>query len=474
MPGSSHILTITVYDTDGTTAKEAVTVTIRNESTSETQSGDTDVSGEVALNLSGFTSGWTVGDTISYYVNYSGYEAEGSYTSTTDATASKSLTLVAVPTANSLRYFDVKDFLDTFNLVQYDNDTENGIRPESIILVGQAIEAEIDELLNQKFDNNSSSYHSVTNEYHDADAEQQTWYLKKLPVVAITKVEVNKATPSSKENWWNLAYAQLDACDATTSWSASTDGAVTLNTTNAEFNEGSGCLNITKTGATQTSVTFSKAITSTDFTGRTFKLDFYVEDLTELKATGSTAVEIRIGSDSSNYYSKTFDQSLLAESSWNTLSLAYNSSDDAAGATGSPDVDAIDYVAIVITYAASSTTVTAGDMRLDNIRLNDIEDVNIRYNMGRVNIAEDVDHPELGENQIRFTYTYGISSVPSDIQRLAILMTGKGFAGQMLQRLNIDTTEATGLNSAIQNLTNMNDEINRIIENRRIPELRGI
>jgi hypothetical protein len=53
-------------------------------------------------------------------------------------------------------------------------------------------------------------------------------------------------------------------------------------------------------------------------------------------------------------------------------------------------------------------------------------------------------------------------------------MTAKGFAGQSLQRLNIDVTEASGLSSAIQNLGNLNEEINSILEMRRNPPLRII
>ena len=236
--------------------------------------------------------------------------------------------------------------------------------------------------------------------------------------------------PSQSEKFFNILYVQLDACDATTSWSAGTDGAITLNTTNNEVNEGTGCLNITKTGATQSSVLFSKTLTSSyDFTRSNFKLDFYCEDITELVATGSTAVEIRIGNDSSNYYSFVFDRTKIGAKAWGTLAIKYDTDDSDASTTGTPDATSCDYVAIKITYLASGTTVTAGDMRLDNIRFNNKEDLNINYDTGRIEITQGVIYlPVPGKDQARVTYKQGASSVDKDIKLLAILMTGKSTA----------------------------------------------
>ena len=212
-----------------------------------------------------------------------------------------------------------------------------------------------------------------------------------------------------------------------------------------------------------------------DFTRSEFRLDFYCEDITELVASGSTAVEIQLGNDSSNYYAFVFDRTDISQAGWNMLSILYDSGDSNASTTGTPDATACDYVAIKITYLAAATTVTAGDMRLDNIRFNNKEDLNINYESGRIEITEGVDYlPELGKDQVRSTYKQGASSVDEDIKLLAILMTGKSFAKRTLQRLNISANEVEGLSSAIQNLTVDNDEIKSILQTKSFPPIGNI
>ena len=46
-------------------------VTVRNENTNETLTGDTDSNGQRVFNLASFDSGWTVGDIITYFTLYS-------------------------------------------------------------------------------------------------------------------------------------------------------------------------------------------------------------------------------------------------------------------------------------------------------------------------------------------------------------------------------------------------------------------
>ena len=475
MPGTPFTLGITIYDTDGTTVLSDVKVTIRNEATNETQDGNTNSSGQKLFNLTDFTSGWTVGDIISYYVLYQGYEAIASFVSTDTGGTQVTLTLVAVATSSTLRYFTVQEFLDTFQLASYDSDPNNGLKPEIVVRVGEAIEAHIDRILNQRFDDNDGSYTTITDEYLTVNKNDYTYFLDNTPLVTLEKFEININTVDSSEDWKNLAYTQLDACDAITDWVAGTDGAITLNTSNDEVNSGSGCLNITKTAGTQSSVLYSKTIsTPVDFTGRTFKVMFYCEDITELKATGSTAVEIRVGTDASNYYSMTFDRNEIGEAGWSTLTLPHNSDDSDASTTGSPDTTTCDYIAINITYAASTTTVTASDMRLDNVRFNDIQDLNVNYDTGRVNISGAViDLPEPGMNQVKVTYTYGMATVPFDIKRLAILLTARGFGNQAVRKLQIDVAETAGGFGEAGNYA-FDKEIDSIIENRRFPPIEEI
>ncbi len=477
MPGNPHIYGIKVYDTDGTTLfSSSVRVTIRNESTNEELELDTNASSEVVFNLSNFTSGWTSGDRVTRFVLYQGYEASGSDPIQDTGGTQTSLTLVATTVSYTLRYFTVQEFLDYYCISAFDEDTANGLKPETIVKVGQMVEKRIDSLTYRKWDNNAGNYYSYTNEYHTVKFTQTVFYLKNTPINSISRIEVNVNGPNSEEEWRNIMYLQLDSCDSITNWSASTDGAITLNTTNNQVKEGTGALNITKTGATVDNVTFSKTLPSTfDFTGSLFKLDYYCEDITELKATGSTAVEIRIGSDSSNYYSRVYDRTKIGPAAWSTLSIKYNTDDSDVTTTGSPDPTACNYVAIKITYASSATTVTVADMRLDNVRFNDVQDLNINYATGRVEISGGADHfPEPGKDQFRGTYKQGMSEVDEDIKLLAILMTGKRFSKGTLQRLNISANEVEGLSSAPTIANIDNEEIKSIIQTKAFPPIGGI
>ena len=474
MPGNPHVFAVRVYDTDGTTLfSSSVRVTIRNESTNEKQELNTNASSEAVFNLSNFTSGWTGGDRISYFVLYQGYQATASKIVQDTGGTQVNLTLVALPVTPSLRYFTPQEWLDYFQISVYDEDNSNGVKPETIVKVGQMAEQRIDDLTYRKWDNNSGDYYSYTDEYHLVQARQTVFYLKNTIVNSISRFEVNINITSQKEEWRNIMYLSLDNCDATTNWSASTDGTITLNTTNDEVNEGTGCLNITKTGTAGDNVTFSKTLSETfDFTRSDFKLDFYCEDITELVATGSTAVEIRIGSDSSNYYSFVFDRTKIGAAAWSTLNLIFDSDSSDASTTGTPDATACDYVAIKITYASSATTVSAGDMRLDYIRFNNQEDLNINLNTGRVEITgASTFFPSSGKDQIRVSYKQGVSTVDESIKLLAILMTGKMFAKRTLQRLNISANEVEGLSSAIQNLSVDNEEIKDIIKTKAFPPI---
>lgn len=186
--------------------------------------------------------------------------------------------------------------------------------------------------------------------------------------VTISKfsIGVGTTTPAAAdtdaEKPFSLSGTTVDLCEATTGWSATTDGSLTLNTTAQQYVEGSGALNLIKSGTANASVTFSKDTTSVDFTSKRIQFMFYVADTTKLAATG---VSIRFGSDASNYYQKDFATSTLSNG-WNYL---YFTSATATSTTGTPSLTAMDYTALVVNYLAASTTVAAPDMRMDNIIL---------------------------------------------------------------------------------------------------------
>lgn len=347
------------------------------------------------------------------------------------------MVLVEVPTAPSLRYFTLQEFLDYFNLKEYSADSENGIKTQPIVLVGQSVELMIDNETRTKFDNNSGSYYSVANEYHDARFERQNnYFLKSVPAIRMTKFEINQRDEGSEPVWENLVYDQIDAMDATTGWLASGDGSIALNSTPSQIKEGAAALNIRKTGTSGTGVTFSKSFgTSYDFASqRSVYVDFFIADNTKLASTD--AITLRFGADSSNYYEQTWDRGDVANNAWNTFS--FTKDDNGVTVTGNPGTSSLSYFAIVVTADAAATTITGTDMRLDNLRLNEENRINLDTDTGRVRITDSDDYAGIGKRHIRATYTYGRSSVPNDIKLLCILWTGHLHLGASFLRARIN------------------------------------
>lgn len=108
-----------------------------------------------------------------------------------------------------------------------------------------------------------------------------------------------------------------------------------------------------------------------------------------------------------------------------------------------------------------------------DLKADDDDDLNINLSQGRIQITSGADDwPEPGKDQVKITYTYG-QSTPADIKKLAILMTGRAFAGRTLQRMNISASEVSGLSSAIQNLSVDDEEIKRILQTNSFPPIGG-
>jgi len=207
VPGSPHNFGITVFDTDETTRKADVQVTIRNESTNESKSLNTSSTGRVIFqlaNASVFASGWTAGDRISYFVLYQGFEAKESILVRDTGGTTVTLTLVSITVAPSLKLFNVQEFLDTFNISVYDEDNKNGIKPQVIVMVGQSIEKEIEDLTNRTWDDNGGDNYTVTTEYHDAARYQDIWFTDKTPCTEITNFEVNSQAEGDAASWTDI------------------------------------------------------------------------------------------------------------------------------------------------------------------------------------------------------------------------------------------------------------------------------
>ena len=426
-----------------------VNATCRNENTNESKTLTTNSAGEVIWNLGDtvdFPSGFLRGDKITVFSLYQGFQQSFAFSvpsigqsisvtdnsninvgSATGGNLTGNLVLVAVPIAPSLKIFTVQEFLDYFNLKEYSADQENGIKAQRIVLIGQSVELMIENETRTKFDNNAGAYYSVTDEYHDARFERHNnYYLKSVPVIRMIKFEVNQRAEGSDTVFKNLVHDQIDSMDATTGWTAGSGGSITLNSTPSQVNEGSASLNLVKSGTSAAAVTYSKSFsTNYEFFERKINVDFFIETASNLAVTDGVA--LRFGLDSSNYYEQTYDRSDFANASWKTIGFARK--DTGVTVTGSPGTSALTYFAIVVTMTTAATTVAAPDMRLDDLRLNEKNRVNVDLDTGRVRITDAIDYADEGKRHTRTTYTYGRASVPADIRTLAILWCGQMLLG---------------------------------------------
>lgn len=188
------------------TALSSIQVTLRNQSTEDSLTSNTNSEGQVVFDCSNFTNGYTAGDVVEWTVSYSAYEGSGSHTIVANAggTSSTTLVLSAYPTIPALRYFKPKDVYQYFDLEPYSSANLEGIKSRRLALIGEGVEADIDGDCNTKFD----SGNAITLEYHDVDDEfQEDFWLLKGPVQSITSVEVNTSSEGNAASWTTLSSA---------------------------------------------------------------------------------------------------------------------------------------------------------------------------------------------------------------------------------------------------------------------------
>ena len=232
---------------------------------------------------------------------------------------------------------------------------------------------------------------------------------------------------------------QVDACEATTGWTAS--GTNSISTSTAQVKQGTYSLTLVKSDVTSATCSASKTTTTVDVTAKTFSAAIYISATLYAKLkTAGTVLEIRFGSDSSNYYAKTYTKIQLA-SGWNTLTFTTAM---ATSSTGTPVVTACDYTYIAFVTSATSDTAAAGDFIFDDLKLlsygdalevwenNAYVDYLATKTEGRANdywlnyekgVLYIFDLPSRKENAVRIKYRYGGTTVPLDIERACTLMT---------------------------------------------------
>lgn len=186
------------------------------------------------------------------------------------------------------------------------------------------------------------------------------------------KIGADQATPVATDNDLTLPIPfsgteDVDDCESTSGWNGSTDAsAATLNTTS--YKEGAASLNLGKTGTTSASITYSKAVTSLDFTSKTLFGWVYIDDVTSLISSG-VALTVLYGSDNSNYYQYDYSISDL-DDGWNLVSFTSST----ATTVGSPVIASCDYLAITFYVDSASDTIAHGNLRTDDWKLASTDD----------------------------------------------------------------------------------------------------
>lgn len=154
---------------------------------------------------------------------------------------------------------------------------------------------------------------------------------------------------------------QVDDCE-TANWNDSGD--MTTATNSTTFKQGSKSLSLTKDATSSATASTSKTTTSVNFTSKDFNMWIYIINTAALeKLASSDCLEIRFGSDSSNYYSWKKDRADLAVG-WNRIVDL-----DTSNATTvlSPAIAACDYTYIGLTAVNSATTWSTDDILMDDI-----------------------------------------------------------------------------------------------------------
>jgi len=178
----------------------------------------------------------------------------------------------------------------------------------------------------------------------------------------------------------------VDDCE-TTDWVDGTDTNSTLNS--ALFKIGSNSLSIAKSGTTGTTMSISKATTSRDLTDKDFWVWVYVLDKTDLVTTG-TALTIRFGSDSSNYYYYDVDIDDVSDG-WNAITFDSSS----ASTTGTPTITVCDYSEVIFNVDDASDTIVADRILIDDLKVADADSYDRVFDAGYPIVDENSSEVEM-------------------------------------------------------------------------------
>lgn len=199
----------------------------------------------------------------------------------------------------------------------------------------------------------------------------------------------------------------VDDFEDYTTWTAGTDTVLADNTT--RFKENTKSMSIAKTGTTGTSMSATKTVTSRDFTSKRLNLWVYITALSDLVASG-TALTVRYGSDSSNYYYLNVAIGSLS-TGWNYITFT---SATATGTTGSPTIAACDYLAIIFNTDLAADTIAADRILVDDANVASSDDFLQAFVSG---------YPSIDNTSLESTYRCYLSSLQAngfDISGVAV------------------------------------------------------
>jgi len=134
--------------------------------------------------------------------------------------------------------------------------------------------------------------------------------------------------------------------------------------------DGGSSIAMGKDSTSTASINYTKATTAADGTGRRLKIAVYIKNITEL--VEGNAMEVKIGSASNAYYTKTFTREEL-RNGLNEVDILLTD----MGTSGTPVITALDYIYIEFNVPASANLITHGDLKMDNWRLEDIDSPDI-------------------------------------------------------------------------------------------------
>ena len=181
-----------------------------------------------------------------------------------------------------------------------------------------------------------------------------------------TKMQVGNSTttPTVSDtalgNKIPVNWTVVDAMDAATSWVAGTDSTTALDTTT--FKEGTGSIELGKTGTTGITASMAKTESSADFTSKNLWFWTYVPS-TSILAT--TAIEARYGSSSANYYQYQIPLTSVS-AGWNYYTFTTTT---ATTTVGTPTVTACTYLSFLYYTPTSGTTSGTTPLLFDDVKL---------------------------------------------------------------------------------------------------------